>query len=186
MSQQSRRAVIALSVCIGLMAVISVSWFVKLRMRPTHLRVVKVDRPLPELALQRMNGTPIASSELRGRVTVLDFWGTWCPPCVEEMPVLNELATRYSSNPTVQILLVNPEMYGDAPGKIRTFLRKRDIAIPAALDPSHTCFEIGPMQFPTTLVIDRRGHIRYERTGYSGADSMRRELREEVDELLSQ
>jgi thiol-disulfide isomerase/thioredoxin len=149
-----------------------------------HAKVAKIDKPLPELALQRMDGTPIALSELQGHVTVMDFWGTWCPGCVEEMPVLKEVAAGYDGDSRVQFLLVNPEMDGDGPGKIRAFVAKRGIAIPVALDPSQTCFKLGSMLFPTTLVIDRRGHMRYERSGYTDANSTRKELRGEVDELL--
>jgi thiol-disulfide isomerase/thioredoxin len=163
---------------------VSLLWTVGLRLIMPKPKVVKMDKPLPELALQRMDETPIALSEVQGRVTVMDFWGTWCPGCVEEMPVLKELAAGYSDDSRVQFLLVNPEMDGDEPGKIRAFVQKKGIAIPVALDPSQSCFKLGAMLFPTTLVIDRRGHIRYERSGFDSANSTRRELRSEVDELL--
>jgi len=185
-AQQSKRGLTVLFLCAGLVLVISVLWLVKQRMRHTQSRVEKLDMPLPELALQQMDGTPIAQSEWRGRVTVLDFWGTWCPPCVQEMPVLSGIAAGYSHDPRVKFLLVNPEMYADSPGKIRAFLQKQHLAIPVALDPAHTFFKIGPMQFPAVLVIDRRGHIRYQANGYSGADRTRGELRNEMDELLAQ
>jgi thiol-disulfide isomerase/thioredoxin len=165
-------------------AVIALLWTVGLSLIMPKAQLVKIDKPLPELALQRMDGTPIALSELQGHVTVMDFWGTWCSGCVEEMPVLKEVAAEYGGDSRVQFLLVNPEMDGDEPGKIRAFVAKRRIAIPVALDPSQSCFKLGSMLFPTTLVIDRRGHMRYERSGYTDANSTRNELRGEVDELL--
>jgi len=175
-----------LLVVVACVVVISLLWAVRLKMAGAHSKVVRMDKPLPEFALERMDGTPIALSELQGRVTVMDFWGTWCPPCVQEMPVLKEVAAGYSGNSMVQFMLVNPEMYGDEPGKIRAFLQKQSVAIPVALDPSQSCFKLGAMQFPTTLVIDRHGHVRYERSGFSSAHRMRAELRGEVDDLLKE
>jgi peroxiredoxin len=180
------RNVIALLEIAGCVVAIALLWTAGLRLIMPKPKMVKMDKPLPELALQRMDGTPIALSEVQGRVTVMDFWGTWCPGCVEEMPVLKEVAAGYSDDSRVQFLLVNPEMDGDEPGKIRAFVQKKGIAIPVALDPSQSCFKLGAMLFPTTLVIDRRGHIRYERSGFDSANSTRKELRGEVDELLKE
>lgn len=161
-------------------------WTVGSGMIGPHPKLVRMNTPLPELGLKRMDGTPIPESELQGRVTVLDFWGTWCASCVEEMPVLNEVAASYSMNPNVQVLLVNPELNGDEPGRIKAFLRKRGISIPVALDPAQSCFKLHTDLFPTTVVLDRLGRMRYERTGYAGAYNTRRELHREVDELLAE
>lgn len=183
---RSGSRVSAAAVCVCAVAAVSLLWTVGLRLIMPKPKMVTMDKPLPELALRRMNGTPIASSELQGHVTVMDFWGTWCPPCVEEMPVLNEVAASYSGDSRVQFLLVNPEMNGDDLGKIGAFVKKRGVTLPVALDPSQTCFKLGPVLFPMTVVVDRRGHMRYERSGYAGAAATRKELRGEVDELLKE
>lgn len=180
------RKVSSVLTCVCGVVVIALLWTAGLSLMMPKAMAVKVDKALPELALQRMDGTPIALSELQGHVTVMDFWGTWCPGCVEEMPVLKEVAAGYSGDSKVQFLLVNPEMDGDEPEKIRAFVQKKGIAIPVALDPSQSCFKLGSMLFPTTLVIDRRGHVRLESSGYTSANSTRKELRDEVDELLKE
>lgn len=176
----------SLIACVGSIAAIWMTWTVVGIVRGPKATVSSVDSPLPELALQRMDGTPIASSELQGHVTVLDFWGTWCPSCVEEMPVLNKVAADYGGDSRVRFLLVNPEINGDDPAKIQAFVKKRNVTIPVALDPSETCFKLGPVLFPMMAVIDRRGHMRYLRSGYAGAWGTRKELRREVDELLKE
>ena len=68
-----------------------------------------VGRKLPQLELKPLtgDGRPVSLEDLKGRVTLIDFWGTWCPPCAEELPHIAALATRFSGQLDFQVLAVS-------------------------------------------------------------------------------
>lgn len=66
-------------------------------------------------------------SELKGRVVLIDFWGTLCPGCVEEMPTLQRLYESYRSDPGVAFVIVSQN---DSPDKVKAFVEKNHLTIP--------------------------------------------------------
>jgi cytochrome c biogenesis protein CcmG, thiol:disulfide interchange protein DsbE len=87
---------------------------------------------------------------------VLNFWATWCPPCVEEMPSLNELARRFEGKGLV-VLGVSVDKDENA---YRQFLTRMKIAFPTARDPEQKINqEYGTVQYPETYIIDAQGKV---------------------------
>jgi cytochrome c biogenesis protein CcmG, thiol:disulfide interchange protein DsbE len=95
-------------------------------------------------------------SDYRGKVVVLNFWATWCPPCVEETPALIELNQRIESRNGV-VLGVSVDEDADA---YRRFLVDHKISFPTSLDTSKkSAQDYGTVMYPETYIIDKHGKI---------------------------
>jgi thioredoxin-like negative regulator of GroEL len=90
-------------------------------------------------------------------VVVLDFWATWCPPCVASLPALDRLQKRYAGR-GLAVVGVNQEP-GSAP-RVRAFVEGRELGFPMVLDPGHVARAYGVHSLPTTFVVDAGGVIR--------------------------
>jgi peroxiredoxin len=112
-------------------------------------------RPARELAIQ-LNGKPAHLSDLKGKVVVLNFWATWCRPCVEEMPALNGLQKRIASRGGV-VLGVSMD---EDEAAYQRFLNENGIDFATYRDPSkQSALDYGTAMYPETYVIDRHGKI---------------------------
>jgi peroxiredoxin len=113
----------------------------------------------PEFKLMSLDGTPMSLADLRGKVVLLNFWATWCAPCVSEMPELNALYRQYGDEKDFVVVGVNLR---EQPAEVASFARKRNIAFPLLLDrDGHvTGRDYRVRTLPASVIIDREGHIR--------------------------
>jgi cytochrome c biogenesis protein CcmG/thiol:disulfide interchange protein DsbE len=103
-----------------------------------------------------LNGKPAHLSELRGKVVVLNFWATWCPPCVEEMPALSRLHQQIIASGGM-VLGISVD---DDEAKFQKFLKDYQISFPNYRDASKNIpASYGSFMFPETYIIDRDGKI---------------------------
>jgi peroxiredoxin len=103
-----------------------------------------------------IDGKASKLSDLRGKVVVLNFWATWCPPCVEETPSLIQLQQRIASRNGV-VLGVSVD---DDDAAYRKFLHDHGINYPTSRDASkRSALDYGTVMYPETYVIDRKGKI---------------------------
>ena len=145
------------------------------------LRPYTGDRETPPLSLETIDGERIELHRYRGKVVVLNFWATWCPPCVEEIPSLERLR-KLRHDRGLEVLSVD---VGEEPEKVRTFLEDKPVGYPVALDPHARAFKAwNTYAFPTTFVLDRSHRIRYAVFGAFAWDS--REVLDAVDALLGE
>ena len=114
---------------------------------------------LPELVFGTEDGSRRSLTEFRGQAMVLNFWATWCGPCVQEMPSLQTLATALSGTGIV-VLAVSADRAGAS--AVRPFLDAHGITrLPVLFDPeSNGVHALGLSGFPTTLLVDREGRER--------------------------
>jgi cytochrome c biogenesis protein CcmG, thiol:disulfide interchange protein DsbE len=99
----------------------------------------------------------VALHDLKGKVVVLNFWATWCPPCVEELPSLVQMQTRLRDQ-GVEVLAVSLDVDG---GAYRRFLQEHKVALLTVRDPDQRSSSLyGTFKYPETYVIDRRGIVR--------------------------
>jgi cytochrome c biogenesis protein CcmG, thiol:disulfide interchange protein DsbE len=99
----------------------------------------------------------ITLSQYRGHVVVLNFWATWCPPCVEEMPSLVEMQ-RLMKNKGITVLAVSVDVDESA---YKQFLKDHNVNLLTVRDPDHKSSELyGTFKYPETYVIDRNGVMR--------------------------
>jgi thiol-disulfide isomerase/thioredoxin len=113
---------------------------------------------LPEFGVDRYRAL---LQELRGTPVVVNFWGSWCPPCRGEAPDLSRLAREFEGR--AQFLGVN---FRDSRASARDFIREFDLPFPSVFDPDYEILPaLGYVGWPVTLVYDARGTITYERVG---------------------
>jgi thiol-disulfide isomerase/thioredoxin len=116
----------------------------------------------PPLELRTVDGRPLALADLRGRVVLVNFWATWCEPCVEEMPSLQRLRDRLGAA-RCEVLAVN---YQEGEPRIRAFLQKVPLDLPIVRDTDGGVARAWRVRiFPTTFVVDADQTIRFLLTG---------------------
>ena len=115
-------------------------------------------------------------STYRGKVVFLDFWASWCPPCVTSLPMLDELRKEFPAT-DFQVLAINLDK---DTGRAKRFLAKRGIGYPSASDPEGRIPEqFGLETMPTSYLIDRKGVVRLVHEGFrkGDIDTLRGEIR---------
>ncbi|MFN3564603.1 MAG: TlpA family protein disulfide reductase [Burkholderiaceae bacterium] len=116
----------------------------------------------PPIELNTLDGTPLALADLRGKVVVVNFWATWCEPCVEEMPSMQRLREKLRGEP-FEILAVN---YQEGAPRIRAFLQKIPVDFPIVRDTDGSVARAWNARvFPSSYVIGADGRIRYALVG---------------------
>lgn len=129
----------------------------------------RVDEPAPDWTLKDLKGNSVSLASLKGKIVVLDFWGSWCGPCRRELPHFEQLYGRYRGG-KVAFLSVNVEMERTEAGhieKARAFVEQNHYSFPVL--PDHDGVAVtahGVNNFPTLLLIDASGRIRYRNIGY--------------------
>ena len=145
------------------------------------LKPYRGDRATPPLSLETLDGERLELDDYTGRVVVLNFWATWCPPCVEEIPSLERLR-ELRHDRGLEVLSVD---VGEEPEEVRTFLEDKPVNYPVALDPEAEAFKAwNTYAFPTTFILDRKHRIRYAVFGAFAWDSQ--EVLDAVDALLGE
>ncbi len=111
----------------------------------------------PDFILQSADGQTRKLSNYRGHVVLVNLWATWCPPCMEEMPVLNQLAERYRDKGLVVLGLAGD----DDPQRVRDFVAKSPLKFEVLLDSDGAIgTQYGITGYPETFFIDREGRVR--------------------------
>lgn len=112
--------------------------------------------PAPDFTLTGVDGNQVTLSDLEGQVVVLDFWATWCSPCVEGLPELQALHERYADRGVV-VLAINIE---EKPEEVRDFLAGRSYTFPVLLDAdAQVTNQYGVQAIPHHVVIRQDGEI---------------------------
>src|SRR5579864_1480099 len=139
-----RRVTILIGLCILLAGCYSAS------------RPPRIGSTAPDFTVQD-DERKVALSDLHGKIVVLNFWATWCPPCVDEMPSLVHLQQRLKDK-GVTVLAVSVDV---DEGAYRRFLKDHNIDLLTVRDPDHKSSNLyGTFKFPETYIIDRDGKMR--------------------------
>ncbi len=108
-----------------------------------------------QIVFQDLVGQNLDFSSLKGKVIFINFWATWCPPCVAEMPSIQELYNLYKDNDHVAFLIVSNE----APEKIKSFISKKKYNFPVYINQSGIPEILSFSSIPTSFVISKSGKI---------------------------
>lgn len=117
----------------------------------------------PNFTLKSMGGKNLKLSEYRGQVVMMNFWASWCAPCRQEMPLLEDLYKKYKGL-GFTLLGVNVE---EDSRKASTLLRSIKVSFPILFDNKNKVSKMYKVSaMPTTIIIDRDGNMRYLHLGY--------------------
>jgi peroxiredoxin len=141
-----------------------------------HMRLI--GKEAPDFDLRKLDGTPCQLSDFEGKILVLDFWATWCGPCIRSMPQIVQLSRQYY-DAGVEVVFINLE---ESEERIRGFLEKMELNPTIAMDLDGSVSKQYAVQaIPQTVVIDRAGVVVKVLVGAS--EENERELRAFLDEL---
>jgi len=134
-----------------------VLFFVLFFTRPQgQFRAVGLGQQVPNFTLRKDDGQVASLLDFRGKIVVLNFWASWCGPCVDEVPSLKQFAERYADK-GVSIIGVSLD---EDPQAYKEFLVKYQINFLNLRNPSHSVSEMyGTFKLPETYIISRDGHL---------------------------
>ena len=119
------------------------------------LKIPHVTRPI-EIQLKDVSGNTVRLSDYRGKVVFLNFWATWCPTCVVEMPAMEKLHRRLKEKAFVMVA-VNLQ---ESPARVKSFFEKLELSFISLLDSSGAVGSgFAVRGLPTTFVLDKEGRI---------------------------
>lgn len=126
-----------------------------------YFRAPKLDsNTLPTIQATLIDGTKFDSKQLTGKPLMINFWGTWCPTCVQEAGNIARVSKKYN----VLTIAVN----SGSNENIKKWLSKRDISYPVLNDASGIWSKKFNIEvFPTTFIYDSKGNLKFTETGYS-------------------
>jgi thiol-disulfide isomerase/thioredoxin len=131
---------------------------------------------LPDFSVKDLQGHPVSSADLRGKVVFVDFWATWCQPCKKEMPGYQKLLDRYGSRGFVVIGFKFDTMR-DMEDPLQ-FASKIGVRYPLAVATEDVKQRFGGIEgLPTTMLYDRRGILRMKVVGFEYTDNFESALK---------
>jgi len=123
--------------------------------------------PAPDFALPARDGGEVRLSDLKGQVVMINFWATWCGPCRQEMPLLEQLQAKYEPL-GFTLLGVNVE---PDPAAASAWLKGVTVTFPILFDTRNAVAEsFGVQGMPSSVFVDREGRVRYVHRGYKPGD----------------
>jgi cytochrome c biogenesis protein CcmG/thiol:disulfide interchange protein DsbE len=142
-------------------------------------KVVVVGDSAPDFSITADNGRTITASNFGGKLLVLNFWATWCAPCVEEIPSLDAFQKRFASSGVV-VLGISVDKDEKA---YRDFLSRARVSFLTARDPDNKInVDYGTLKFPESYIIDSRGKVL--RKIISNQDWMNERVIRDMESLL--
>jgi thiol-disulfide isomerase/thioredoxin len=134
----------------------------------------------PEVLLETLDGDRIDVAQLKGRVVMLDFWATWCAPCLAAVPALKRLSQGLSGR-SFTMVSISGDRKG---GRLREFVTNHELGWTQCWDGNGEAQRLfGVRGFPTYVVLDRSGRIRYLDAGWNRR--IERELSRQIEQALA-
>ena len=136
-------------------------------------------KPLPDFSLPRLNGQTLRSQELKDNIVVLDFWATWCAPCIAEVPVFNNLQRKYYSRGVRVIGLASQSGWAR---DVKRFVARHKMNYTVLVGNDETVANFRVINFPTAYLITPGWKV-YKK--YSGADEINAlQIERDIETLL--
>ena len=121
------------------------------------------NQPAPAFTLKSLDGKTLSLADLKGKVVVVNFWATWCPPCREEIP---DFVAFYNENRAKGLEVVGISVDEKTAEQVKPFVGRNKMDYPVAMVTEKILRDYGPIQaIPTTFVIDKKGIVRFAQEG---------------------
>ena len=132
--------------------------------------------PAPPFTLRTLDGRSMRLQDYKGKVVVLDFWATWCKPCIASMPHLNQMQQRYAGR---GLVVVGVSMDDLGSSEVKRFADDMGVKFRLAMADDRVLDAYGPIRaLPTTYFIDRKGAVARRVVGYIDVETLESYLRE--------
>ena len=138
-------------------------------------------KPLPEINLQDFDGKKVAASELKGNVLVLDFWATWCVPCLAEIPVWNNLQQKYGDK---GLKVIGVTLASGEAKEVKPFITNHKMQYTVLMGDDDQTYDFNIIGFPTTFLVTKDMKIYRRYVGTSPRKSA--QIEADVQKLLAQ
>ncbi len=136
--------------------------------------------PAPDFALTDLAGRPLRLADFKGKVLLLNFWATWCPPCRQEIP---DFISVYKDNAHKGLAIVGVSLDQLTVSRLKEWVAKAGINYPVALGTEQVLIDYRPGEYiPATIVIDREGRIRYRHVGAMNKEMLLRVFKQYSNE----
>ncbi len=135
--------------------------------RRTELQEKMIARPAPDFDLMNLEGKPVRLADLKGKVIILDFWATWCGPCIASFPGMQKAQAHFEGNPDVVFLFVNSlQQEPDKRKVVADFIAKNEYPFTVLMDEKDEVIRAFKVWgIPTKFIIDKAGIIRFRSVG---------------------
>jgi peroxiredoxin len=135
--------------------------------------------PAPAFTLNGLSGDQGTLSQYKGQVVMVNFWATWCGPCQQEMPLLDQMYKKYKP---AGFTLIGVNVDKEAPA-VKELLARKPVSFPVLLDPANQVSKSYHVdEMPSSVIIDRKGQIRYIHRGYKPGDE--NEYQDRIRQLI--
>ncbi|MBC6906481.1 TlpA family protein disulfide reductase [Saccharophagus sp. K07] len=145
------------------------------------LQAKELSGPAPDFTLTALDGSKVKLSDLKGQVVMLNFWASWCGPCRQEMPLLNDIYASYKKAGFVLLGINVDEIVDDA----KDFMNKTPVNFPVLLDSDGKVAGLYKNQaMPSSYFIDRKGNLVHLHQGYKPGEEA--EYKKVIKKLLAE
>jgi len=134
-----------------------------------HTEIITIGSAVPDIELIDTNQNKLNLSELKGSVVLINFWALWCEPCVDELPSMEMLFRRFSTNPHFKLITV---LFKDDRKKVLRYMEENGYTFPVYVNPDGSAAKkFGITGVPETFIIDKKGVLRDKKIGPEQWDS---------------
>ena len=148
-----------------------------------EIKAQMIKKIAPAFTLNDLNGNSLRLADLKGKIVILDFWGTWCGVCLKSFPAMQQVVDKYKNDDNIKFLFIDTlEEIEEVEKKVKEIIHKNNYTFHVLLDEDNSVANAYKITAaPIKVIIDPNGNIRFIKEGYGGDDK----LIEELDMMIS-